>query len=93
MNDVKFRRPVVPGDQLRDRGEHRDVEGRPVQDQGEGVLLKGNLATEATMMCVMADRESRANTRKMSEGQDPRASGGVAARRNWAKVCKSAHSR
>jgi 3-hydroxyacyl-[acyl-carrier-protein] dehydratase len=55
MNDVKFRRPVVPGDQLRVemkviswRGDFCKLEGRATVD--------GQLAAEATLMCKMVDR-------------------------------------
>ena len=60
MNDVKFRRPVVPGDQLRIevnvvawKGDLCKIEAR--------AFVEGNLATEAKMMCVMADREEPAS--------------------------------
>jgi 3-hydroxyacyl-[acyl-carrier-protein] dehydratase len=60
MNDVKFRRPVVPGDQLRIevnvvawRGDLCKIEAK--------AFVEGNLATEAKMMCVMADREEPAS--------------------------------
>ena len=61
MNDVKFRRPVVPGDQLR-------IEVNVVAWKGDlckieaKAYVEGNLATEAKMMCVMADREEPANS-------------------------------
>jgi len=61
MNDVKFRRPVVPGDQLR-------IEVKVVAWKGDlckieaKAFVDGNLATEAKMMCVMADREEPANS-------------------------------
>lgn len=60
MNDVKFRRPVVPGDQLR-------IEVNVVAWKGDlckieaKAFVEGNLATEAKMMCVMADREKPAS--------------------------------
>ncbi|HET7105277.1 MAG TPA: 3-hydroxyacyl-ACP dehydratase FabZ [Candidatus Acidoferrum sp.] len=60
MNDVKFRRPVVPGDQLR-------IEVNVVAWKGDlckieaKAYVEGNLATEAKMMCVMADREEPAS--------------------------------
>jgi 3-hydroxyacyl-[acyl-carrier-protein] dehydratase len=56
MTDVKFRRPVVPGDQLR-------IEVDIVTWKGDLCKIKakafvdGKLTTEATMLCVMADRE------------------------------------
>jgi 3-hydroxyacyl-[acyl-carrier-protein] dehydratase len=55
MNNVKFRRPVVPGDQLRVevnillwKGDLCKVEGKAFVD--------GKLCTEANLMCVMVDR-------------------------------------
>jgi len=56
MSDVKFRRPVVPGDQLR-------IEVDIVVWKGDLCKIKakafvdGKVTTEATMLCVMADRE------------------------------------
>jgi len=61
MSDVKFRRPVVPGDQLR-------VEVDVVVWKGDLCKIKtkafvdGNLAAEATMLCVMADRDEPAKS-------------------------------
>ena len=60
MNDVKFRRPVVPGDQLR-------IEVNIVTWKGDlckieaKAFVEGSLATEAKMLCVMADREEPAS--------------------------------
>jgi 3-hydroxyacyl-[acyl-carrier-protein] dehydratase len=60
MNDVKFRRPVVPGDQLR-------IEVNIVTWKGDlckieaKAFVDGSLATEAKMLCVMADREEPAS--------------------------------
>ena len=55
MNNVKFRRPIVPGDQMRVevsilawKGDLCKVEGKAFVD--------GKLSTEATLMCVMVDR-------------------------------------
>jgi 3-hydroxyacyl-[acyl-carrier-protein] dehydratase len=57
MSDVKFRRPVVPGDQLRIevnvlvwKGDFCKVEAK--------AFVEENLATEAKLLCVMADRET-----------------------------------
>ncbi|HEY4978036.1 MAG TPA: 3-hydroxyacyl-ACP dehydratase FabZ [Candidatus Acidoferrum sp.] len=55
MNNVKFRRPVVPGDQMR-------VEVNIVMWKGDlckieaKAFVDGKLSTEASMMCVMVDR-------------------------------------
>ena len=63
MNDVKFRRPVVPGDQLR-------VEVNVLAWKGDLCKIKAkafvgeNVATEATLMCVMVDREKANNAAK-----------------------------
>lgn len=56
MNNVKFRRPVVPGDQLR-------LEVNIVAWKGDlckieaKAFVDNKLCTEANMMCVMVDRE------------------------------------
>jgi 3-hydroxyacyl-[acyl-carrier-protein] dehydratase len=62
MTDVKFRRPVVPGDQLRVevnvlvwKGDLCKIEAKAFVD--------GNLAAEARMLCVMADREPAPNAK------------------------------
>lgn len=63
MNNVKFRRPVVPGDQLR-------VEVNLITWKGDLCKIEakayvgGNLATEASLLCVMVDRESANNPSK-----------------------------
>ncbi|HYL84095.1 MAG TPA: 3-hydroxyacyl-ACP dehydratase FabZ [Candidatus Angelobacter sp.] len=56
VDDVRFRRPVVPGDQLRIevtvlawRGDFCKIEGK--------ASVNGQLATEAILMCKMIDRE------------------------------------
>jgi 3-hydroxyacyl-[acyl-carrier-protein] dehydratase len=60
MNDVKFRRPVVPGDQLR-------VEVNILAWKGDLCKIRAqafvgeNLATEATLLCVMVDRDRASN--------------------------------
>jgi len=50
MNDVKFRRPVLPGDQLR--------------VEVDILAWKGDLSTEATLMCVMVDRDKETSAGK-----------------------------
>ena len=57
IDDARFRRPVVPGDQLRVevtvlswRGTFCKLEGKATVD--------GELAAEATLMCKMVDRQS-----------------------------------
>jgi 3-hydroxyacyl-[acyl-carrier-protein] dehydratase len=60
MDHVRFRRPVVPGEQLRVevnviawRGTMCKVEGR--------ASVNGELAAEATLMCKMVDLEREPN--------------------------------
>jgi 3-hydroxyacyl-[acyl-carrier-protein] dehydratase len=57
VDGVRFRRPVVPGDQLKVemtvlswRGDFCKLEGR--------ATVNGQLATEAILMCKMIDRET-----------------------------------
>ncbi len=63
VDDARFRRPVVPGDQLRIemdvvawRGDFCKLSGRATVD--------GKLAVEATLMCKMVDREAAAPKEK-----------------------------
>jgi 3-hydroxyacyl-[acyl-carrier-protein] dehydratase len=56
IDDARFRRPVIPGDQLKLelkvlswRGDFCKLEGRATVD--------GQLAAEATLMCKMVDRD------------------------------------
>lgn len=56
VDDARFRRPVVPGDQLKVemkvlawRGDFCKLEGKATVD--------GQLAAEATLMCKMVDRQ------------------------------------
>lgn len=56
VDDARFRRPVVPGDQLRMemnlanwRKDYCKLEGK--------ALVNGQLAAEATLMCKMVDRD------------------------------------
>src|SRR5262249_51198806 len=62
VDGARFRRPVVPGDQLRLevkvlawRGDFCKLEGKATVD--------GQLAAEATLMCKMVDREPEAEAR------------------------------
>jgi len=61
MSDVKFRRPVVPGDQLRIEVNILTWKGDLCKIEAK-TFVDGNLATEAKMLCVMADREEPANS-------------------------------
>jgi 3-hydroxyacyl-[acyl-carrier-protein] dehydratase len=56
MNDVKFRRPVVPGDQLRVEVEIVLWKGDLCKIQAKA-YVETHLAAEAKLMCVMVDRE------------------------------------
>jgi beta-hydroxyacyl-ACP dehydratase FabZ len=63
MNDVKFRRPVVPGDQLRVEVDILSWKGDLCKIQAKA-FVDENLATEATMLCVMVDRDRVTNAGK-----------------------------
>ena len=63
MNDVKFRRPVVPGDQLRVEVDILAWRGDLCRIQAKA-YVEQNLATEATLMCVMVDRDRANNAGK-----------------------------
>jgi 3-hydroxymyristoyl/3-hydroxydecanoyl-(acyl carrier protein) dehydratase len=54
MDGVKFRRPVVPGDQLRMVVTVVQNRGKTVKLRGEA-FVDGQLATEADMMARIAD--------------------------------------
>jgi len=55
IDAVKFRRPVVPGDQLRFEVETVQVRGKTVKMRGVG-LVDGQVAAEAEMMAQIVDR-------------------------------------
>jgi UDP-3-O-[3-hydroxymyristoyl] N-acetylglucosamine deacetylase/3-hydroxyacyl-[acyl-carrier-protein] dehydratase len=55
IDGVKFRRPVVPGDQLRFEVETVQVRGKTVKMKGVG-LVDGKLAAEAEFMAQIVDR-------------------------------------
>jgi 3-hydroxyacyl-[acyl-carrier-protein] dehydratase len=56
VDDARFRRPVVPGDQL--RLDVTVLSWRATFCKLRGVAtVKGELAAEATLMCKMVDRE------------------------------------
>ncbi len=68
IDNARFRRPVVPGDQLRVevkvaafRGDFCKLEGRASVD--------GELAAEATLMCKMVDLETQAQPRQVPVGK------------------------
>ena len=66
VDGARFRRPVVPGDQLRVemkvlswRGDFCKLEGRATVD--------GQLVAEATLMCKMVDREPAAQAETLAK--------------------------
>jgi 3-hydroxyacyl-[acyl-carrier-protein] dehydratase len=61
MSDVKFRRPVVPGDQLRVEVNVLAWKGDLCKIEAKA-FVENNLAAEARMLCVMADREEPAKS-------------------------------
>jgi 3-hydroxyacyl-[acyl-carrier-protein] dehydratase len=61
MTDVKFRRPVVPGDQLRVEVNVLAWKGDLCKIEAKA-FVESNLAAEAKMLCVMADREEPAKS-------------------------------
>jgi len=63
INDVKFRRPVLPGDQLRVEVNVMAWKGDLCKIEAKAFVGE-SLATEATMMCVMVDRDRANNTAK-----------------------------
>ncbi len=63
MNDVKFRRPVVPGDQLRVEVDIVAWKGDLCKIQAKA-FVDGNVATQASMMCVMVDRKQAEESAK-----------------------------
>ena len=69
VDDARFRRPVVPGDQLKLEvkvlswrgGDFAKLEGRATVD--------GQLAAEATLMCKMVDREPKPKAATKTEAK------------------------
>jgi 3-hydroxyacyl-[acyl-carrier-protein] dehydratase len=70
VDDARFRRPVVPGDQLR-------IEVTVVSWRGRGTFCKlrgaatvnGELAAEATLMCKMVDRDAADKPSSQSDAE------------------------
>jgi UDP-3-O-[3-hydroxymyristoyl] N-acetylglucosamine deacetylase/3-hydroxyacyl-[acyl-carrier-protein] dehydratase len=56
IDRAKFRRPVVPGDQLRLEVEVLQVRRQVCRMRGEG-LVDGKLVAEAELSCVVVDRD------------------------------------
>jgi 3-hydroxyacyl-[acyl-carrier-protein] dehydratase len=63
MDDVKFRRPVVPGDQLRVEVDILAWKGDRCKIQAKA-YVEGNLAAEAMLLCLMVDRDRTNNAGK-----------------------------
>ena len=57
IDDARFRRPVVPGDQMRIEVNVLTWRSTFCKLAGK-VTVEGDLAAEATLMCKMVDRES-----------------------------------
>jgi 3-hydroxymyristoyl/3-hydroxydecanoyl-(acyl carrier protein) dehydratase len=55
LDNVKFRRPVIPGDQLRFEVEMVQLRGRTCRMRGKA-WVDGNLVAEAEMMARVVDR-------------------------------------
>ena len=55
IDGVKFRRPVVPGDQIRFEVETVQIRGKTVKMRGVG-LVEGKVVAEAEFMAMIADR-------------------------------------
>jgi 3-hydroxymyristoyl/3-hydroxydecanoyl-(acyl carrier protein) dehydratase len=59
VDGARFRRPVVPGDQL--RIEVQLVHGRPTRAKLDAkAYVDGQLVAEASLMCVLQDRGAQA---------------------------------
>lgn len=59
VDGARFRRPVVPGDQL--RIEVQVVHGRPTRAKMDGkAYVEGELVAEASLMCVLQDKGATA---------------------------------
>jgi beta-hydroxyacyl-ACP dehydratase FabZ len=59
IDKARFRRQVVPGDQLRIEVEFLNVRGKVVRFTGKA-FVDGALASEAELTCMLADREVKA---------------------------------
>ena len=55
IDRAKFRRPVIPGDQLRMTCEILQLRSRTCRMRGEA-LVEGKLAAEAELLCMVMDR-------------------------------------
>ncbi len=57
IDKAKFRRPVVPGDQLRIEVEFLNLRSKIARFQGK-TFVDGNLASEAEILCMITEREA-----------------------------------
>jgi 3-hydroxyacyl-[acyl-carrier-protein] dehydratase len=72
IDRARFRRPVVPGDQL--RIEVDVLNWRPLAARLEGkVYVEGKLVCEATIMCAVVPRPSRTDSARTNEAPDSQA--------------------
>src|SRR2546427_11596398 len=68
LDHVKFRRPVVPGDQIRFELEMLSFRGKACKLKGEG-YVEGQEAAEAELMAMVGDKtftEPRSSIRRPS---------------------------
>lgn len=63
VNDVRFRRPVVPGDQLRIEVNVLKWRVKYCMLRGEATV-NGDLAAEAILRCMLVDRDSNSPVRE-----------------------------
>ena len=66
VDAARFRRPVVPGDQLRLEVTVRSWRGNFCKLEGKATV-NGELAAEATLMCKMVDRDPAPEGKPSSE--------------------------
>jgi beta-hydroxyacyl-ACP dehydratase FabZ len=57
IDKAKFRRVIVPGDQMRIEVQMLNIRSKAARFQGR-VLVDNSLASEAEMMCMITDQES-----------------------------------
>ena len=67
---AKFRRPVVPGDQLRIEVDVLNWKPRAVRMQGR-CTVEGKLACEAIVMCQLVPRQREASAETAAQGEEP----------------------
>lgn len=67
---ARFRKPVVPGDQLRLEVDVLNWKPRVAKLEGHA-MVDGKLACEATVMCALVPRTPEAGSRNAEPGADP----------------------